>query len=239
MSRLFAVRHGQASFLEENYDKLSSTGEAQSRLLGEYWARRGVRFDCVYTGPRARQVATAVMVRDAYRKAGLPFPEPAVMQEFDEYSGETVLERSLPELVRTDPQVAELYRAFEQAGDLAAKHRTFQRLFEVVIGKWAAEELLVPGVESWADFTVRVQRGLDRLASGNGRGQNVAVFSSGGPVGVTVGRALGLTIENTLRAAWMARNGSYSEFLFSGERFTMSSFNEAPHLDDPALITYR
>jgi hypothetical protein len=38
---------------------------------------------------------------------------------------------------------------------------------------------------------------------------------------------------------WMSRNCSYSEFLFSGERFTLSAFNAFPHLDDPALLTYR
>ncbi len=38
MSSLFLVRHGQASFLERNYDKLSAKGEEQARILGRYWA---------------------------------------------------------------------------------------------------------------------------------------------------------------------------------------------------------
>ena len=37
---MLLVRHGQASWFEENYDRLSSVGEAQSRLLGELWAAR-------------------------------------------------------------------------------------------------------------------------------------------------------------------------------------------------------
>jgi hypothetical protein len=56
---------------------------------------------------------------------------------------------------------------------------------------------------------------------------------------VTLQRALRLSTESTLQAAWMARNGSIHEFLFSGERFTLSSFNASPHLDDPSLLTYR
>jgi len=67
----------------------------------------------------------------------------------------------------------------------------------------------------------------------------VAIFSSGGPIGVALQRALELSPENTLKVAWMARNCSFSEFLFSGERFTLSSFNELPHLDESSLITYR
>ena len=52
-------------------------------------------------------------------------------------------------------------------------------------------------------------------------------------------RALNLSPQDTLRVAWMSRNCSYSEFLFSGDRFTLSTFNAFPHLDDAALLTYR
>ena len=69
MSSLFLVRHGQASFLERNYDKLSPKGEAQSRMLGDYWAGLKLSFDRVYSGPRVRQRETARLVGDAYNRA--------------------------------------------------------------------------------------------------------------------------------------------------------------------------
>ena len=47
MGILFLVRHAQASFLEQNYDKLSALGEAQASHLGEYWARRQIVFNRV------------------------------------------------------------------------------------------------------------------------------------------------------------------------------------------------
>ncbi|MFI5105012.1 MAG: phosphoglycerate mutase family protein, partial [Terriglobales bacterium] len=97
MSRLFLVRHGQASFLERNYDKLSARGEEQSRILGKYWAGLNVRFDRVYSGPRVRQKETARIVGEAYRAAGLPWPEPAVLEAFDEFQAEAVMERCLPQ----------------------------------------------------------------------------------------------------------------------------------------------
>ena len=52
-------------------------------------------------------------------------------------------------------------------------------------------------------------------------------------------RALDLSARNALKTAWMVRNCSYSEFLFSGDRFTLSCFNASPHLDDASLLTYR
>ncbi len=44
------VRHGQASFGQDNYDKLSELGEIQSRKLGEFWVEWDVKIDAVYSG---------------------------------------------------------------------------------------------------------------------------------------------------------------------------------------------
>jgi len=75
------------------------------------------------------------------------------------------------------------------------------------------------------------------LAQGR-RGEQTAIFCSGGPVSVAVGRALNLSAPDILRVAWMLRNSSHSEFLYSGERFTLSALNAVPHVDDAALVTY-
>jgi broad specificity phosphatase PhoE len=239
MSHLYLVRHGQASFLEQNYDKLSATGERQARLLGEYWSHRRLAFQQVYSGPRTRQIETARIVAEVYKDAGLAWPEVQIRPEFDEYNGEWVMEASLPGLAEKNAQVRELQQAFLKASSPSEKHKTFQRVFEVVIGKWVEGEIQVENVESWPEFCARVQRGLSLVCSGNGGGERVAVFSSGGPIGVSVQRALALSPEKTIKVAWMARNCSFTEFLFSRNRFTLSSFNALPHLDDPALLTYR
>ena len=239
MSRLVLVRHAQASFGERDYDKLSAIGQAQARLLGEYWTRHKMAWDLVCTGPRTRQQDTARIVSEAYRRAGLEFPEPQVMPEFDEYQGDAVLERALPGLVARDAEIQRLYEAFESSGSAGSRVRNFQKLFEAVIGRWVEGEIVVDRVESWADFCARVQRGLTGIVAEEGRGLQVAVFSSGGPISVAMQRALELTTRNTLRVAWMVRNCATSEFLASGARFTLSSFNEVPHLDDAALLTYR
>src|SRR5271157_5963143 len=115
MGRLVLIRHGQASFLQENYDKLSELGERQSRLLGEYWVRHQTRFDRSCSGPCVRQKDTAKIVRDAYQQAGLDFPEPSILPEFDEYSGEAVMHHALPGLLQRDLEIRDLHRAFEGA----------------------------------------------------------------------------------------------------------------------------
>jgi len=239
MSRLLLVRHAQASFLEQTYDKLSPLGEIQSRLLGEFWARHQLHFDRICSGPCVRQKDTATIVAAAYRKMNLAFPEILVMPEFDEYQGEAVMDRSLPALVESDREIAVLHSAFQTSKEPQARRKTFQKLFEAVIGKWVDGKIPSNSVEPWSGFASRVSSGLTRLLTGGASGERVALFTSGGPIGLAVQRALDLSAQNALRVSWMAQNSSFSEFLFSSDRFTLSSFNAVPHLDDPSLQTYR
>ncbi len=239
MSRVILVRHAQASFLEPNYDKLCATGEVQARLLGEYWARRGVLFSRAWSGPRVRQVQTGRMVEEAYRRLGREFPEVAVMNEFDEYPAEAVLKLGLPQVLEKSQEVRDLHRAFEQAKDTDERKRSFQQMFEAVIGMWVSGELVVDGVESWQDFCARVDRGIATIVNSTTPAGDSVVFTSGGPIGVAMRRALHLSHADTLQLTWMSRNASFTEFLSSGSRFTLSTFNAHPHLEDESLLTYR
>jgi broad specificity phosphatase PhoE len=239
MGRVFLVRHAQASFLEPDYDKLSPTGEAQARILGEYWARHKVVFDRVCTGPRVRHRGTEKAVREIYAKHSLNLPNSVVFEEFDEFQGDVVLEKSIAHLCETNPHIRDLDDAVRNANSPPQRRRNFQKLFETVVTMWVGGELTVDGVESWEAFTARVNRGLSQFLSAASKSETCAIFTSGGPVAVSVQRALHLSPQHTLQVAWMPRNCSYSEFLFSGERFTLSTFNSFQHLDDPALLTYR
>jgi broad specificity phosphatase PhoE len=94
-------------------------------------------------------------------------------------------------------------------------------------------------VETWLEFCSRVNAGLSRFLSAGGRGERVAIFTSGGPIAVAMQRALDLSAEKALQASWMSQNSSRSEFLYSADLFTLSAFNVHGHLDDPAMMTYR
>jgi broad specificity phosphatase PhoE len=239
MGRLVMVRHAQASFLSQNYDQLSPLGETQARLLGEYWAQRKVAFDRVCTGTAVRHRHTAEIVKEACRTKQLAFPEPMMMADFDEFQGEKVLAESLPQLLESDPAIRELHDAMQMSSNQAEKHTDFQRLFGRVISLWANGNIAAPTAEPWRDFCARVDRGLESFLVNSGKGEAVAIFTSGGPLGVAVRRALHLSTDDTLQVAWMLRNCSFTEFLYSGDRFTLSSFNAFPHLDDDSLLTYR
>ncbi len=239
MGKLFVVRHGQASFFEEDYDQLSPLGIEQSRLLGLHWAAQGLVFDRVYAGPRRRQQETARRVGEELVRAKLPWPEVVELSGLDEYAAEDVLKQALPGLIEQSPEIRELHQSIAESTDRTDHLRRFQRLYEVVIRRWAAGEWELAEIEPWSVFCKRTEAAWQFITDARQGGKRVAAFTSGGPVGAAVSRALGAGRDQTLEVAWMVRNASYSEFLYSGDRFTLSTFNSFPHLPLPSYWTYR
>src|SRR5580698_6099524 len=70
MGTIFVVRHGQAAFGTDHYDRLTETGFTQSRLLGAYFALRNIRFDAVFTGTLQRQTETAQGIFEGHPALG-------------------------------------------------------------------------------------------------------------------------------------------------------------------------
>jgi broad specificity phosphatase PhoE len=162
-----------------------------------------------------------------------------VMSEFDEYQAEAVLRECLPQLLPVNAEIKELRRAYDDSSESGGRRKSFQKLFEAVISKWVAGEVTAAGIESWQDFCLRVERGLAQVVRDTPPAASSVVFTSAGAIAAAMRRALHLSAEDTLRLTWMSRNASVSEFLASGERFTLSAFNAHPHLDGDGLLTYR
>lgn len=236
---LTLVRHGQASYLEENYDRLSPVGELQSKRLGEFWARRGVCFDAVFSGPAQRHRRTAEIVLRTCRLGGLEWPEAEILPQFDEFPGEQVMRVFAPVLRERHPQIKQMGDAFLAANDAAEKRAAMDRLFHEVSRRWVDAEVSSPEVESWNQFTARVGAGIAEIRRRIRPGDRAVVFTSAGPTAVVVSLALGIPARNTLELAFSPNNGSYSEFRLDAGAVTLSTFNSFPHLDEPELLTYR
>ena len=86
MATLYLVRHGQASFAAENYDRLSELGRRQSVWLGEYFAGRGSEFSRVVCGTLERQRETARAILEAMGSVLTAAEHPG----WNEYSGEAL-----------------------------------------------------------------------------------------------------------------------------------------------------
>src|SRR5690606_32698889 len=172
MGAIYLIRHGQASFGQSNYDKLSPTGERQAVRLGEYLNQAGIEFDQVYSGTLERQVRTAELALTAAYPAGLGTREVA----FNEFDHEGVTRAHVVALAENDPLVADF------VANRIDRLRHFQVVFEKVVTRWVSGQHPVEGVESWEEFRDRVWNGLLQVVEQAGRSKNIAVFTSGGPI---------------------------------------------------------
>jgi broad specificity phosphatase PhoE len=238
LAQLILVRHGQATPFEEITDRLSPVGETQSRKLAEFWIRNGTGFDEVHTGSLNRQRRTEELVGEAFAAQGLAWPEAQVTPELNEYDADQVVKHFAPQLAARDPDFRLLVEATECGGG-PDQNRRFQKMFEALMNRWITGELDSPEVESWRGFHDRVRRALRRIMQGGVSGRRVAAFTSGGPIGVAVQIALDAPDRVGLEVNWRVRNCSLTEFVFSGQRLSLDSFNAIPHLDDAVLRTFR
>jgi len=239
MSVLTLVRHGQAAFFSKDYDQLTPLGERQAGLLGEYWARQGLRFDEVYTGPRVRQKRSAEVTGAAVRDGGLGWPEPVVLADLDEFDLAGIVQHIVPEYSRQNAEFAGQVESYRQAAEEHERLRTFQRLFEPLLVHWQGRPAGDARFESWPEFQARVERVVRQIVERGGSGRRVAVFTSGGFIGNVTRRALAAPDRSALELGWRVRNASLTEFIFTANRFNLDSFNAVPHLADPAMWTYR
>lgn len=231
MSSLLLIRHGQASFGAEDYDVLSARGAEQSRALGRHLAASGTRIDAVYVGPRRRHADTARHLAEAAAEAGAPLPAPSAIAELDEFPAIEMLRLWLPKLAASDPALA----AAVAAGDPG---RAALAAFGTVTRAWAAGELEAGEIESFAVFAARVQRGLDAIMAAEGRGRQVLVVTSGGPISIAVRGCLDLGEQATLKVALALANGSTTEIKWRAGETTLFSYNHVHYLPRD-LLTYR
>jgi broad specificity phosphatase PhoE len=234
MGRIIVVRHGQASYGQPDYDRLSDLGVRQCEMLGRYYAARGWRFDRVVVGPRRRHWQSHDAIAGAFRAAAnATWPDPVEDPGLDEYQAFEVMDHYAPG-----------HRDLAVNTDEGRRQYFF--LYRQTMRRWLSgdsPDASPNNVESWRKFRDRVEASVQRLReslANGGAEKTILAVTSGGPMAAAVGYALGLDDLRTMEQSWMVSNGSYSEFLVSRtpdeDRFSVLSFNATPHLD-PELVT--
>ena len=157
------------------------------------------------------------------------WPEMREVPELDEFDAFRVMQVMVPRLIESDPEIRAMNDDFRADPESPEAGRKLQKLFEAVSRLWCSGEFDMPEVESWMQFRTRVQTGVAKIRRMAGSGKNVVAITSGGPISATVAHVLDLTPLIAIELLWLSRNCSFSEFLFSGERYSMHSFNSIPH----------
>lgn len=207
MGTLYLIRHGQASYGEADYDRLSHRGQDQARALGRWLAT--ARLDALYSGPLRRQEQTAALAREAAHASGAEVPTVAPLPELAEYPAFEMLQHLVPRLIAEDRKFAAL--------QTAPTPRLLDEAFHTILSRWAGDEWWVEGVERVSAFVARVRGGLSRVLTTAGPGARIACVTSAGPIGVAVGLTFQIPDARMVRTSIVIRNASITELRFRGQ----------------------
>lgn len=218
MSKIYLVRHGQASFGNEDYDALSDLGHQQAIWLGDHFRSRAIGFSKVFSGTLNRQHQTCDRI---VSRSNAGDTEIGWLSGLNEYSSE------------------ELYASFT-GGDLAHEHqksdrKTYWQTFRKAYESWV-NGTLDTGHQSWEAFCTNIDRALTKATKDSGREENILMTTSAGVIGVIVSRLLGAPPQSAIELNFQVRNTGFCEILHTGKGLKLISFNNIPHLDHPERI---
>ncbi len=233
MGTLYLIRHGQASYGQADYDRLSPRGEQQAHAVGRWLATKGV--SAMFSGPHRRQVQTAAFAIEGAAAAGTTLPAARELLELAEYPAFEMLQHLVPRLVAEDPKF--------EAIKTAPTPRLLDEAFHVILAKWASDEWVVDGVERVSAFVSRVRAGLAHVLASAASGATLACVTSAGPIGVAVGSTFDIPDARMVRTSIVIRNASITELRFrtqdlarhaawKPEQVSLVSFNVTAHLPD-------
>jgi len=237
VSKLYLIRHAQASFLSDDYDNLSDHGHAQSRVLGDYLIKKEIQFDRVYVGPLKRHHQTYQRVKEAYVENGHDIPNPIEIEELREYEGMDSMETVRDLLVLHYPQFKDWFEEM----DKRPNHRTKMKMVVSYLRKWATDTLafdLPEKVQTFAQFRNTAETGLKKIIEDNKKGRTIAAFSSGGCIAAMLAYVVGVKDPGKAMGFNLVMlNTAISEVLFSEGRLSLQTFNTLPHLGDDMITT--
>lgn len=218
---LLLVRHGQASFGSDDYDRLSELGHAQARRLGAWLQSHGRRPARVIGGGMRRHRETWAAMAEAWEGFGDPLPEPEhdpALAEFDHHAVITGFLRDNP----GHPATGML------SGSRRPEPREVLDLLVAAITRWS-QGGAIGGGESWTVFRERAIDALQRIDARAG-GEEVWVVSSGGVISQLVRHALQAPDDTAVRLNLALRNSALTELKAHDGRWHLHSWNEVPHL---------
>ncbi len=231
MTTIYLIRHGQASFGAESYDKLSPNGELQAKLLGQYFNKILKEEPYVVAGSMQRHQQTANLALAEC------FPEASIVTDhaWNEFNHQQVFAQyeprfNEPHLLKADVENETNPRAY------------LAKIFEGAIERWTGGDYHHEYDESWPNFKNRVETALQNLSDelAKTKPRYAVVFTSGGVISVAAGKLLELSANRTFALNWAITNTSMTTLRLVGNEPQLLSLNEHHFIkvEDSQLLTW-
>lgn len=242
MTTILLARHGQASFGQENYDKLSELGIRQAQLLGAHYGATQRRIDAIFSGSLVRQKESAEHFWSYYKDSfaqsdtrlsnhifNMQTPDSSVLPVFNEFNHRDVFIKSNSAFSNPGTIATEIAKAQVPNVRLA-------ELFDEAMQRWHAGDNDSDYIESWTQFNKRAQSGLDTIRTqitqraDLGHDSTVLVFTSGGVIAAISAQLLeqGSQLAYTLNRKLI--NTGVTAITMNKGGIRLLSLNEHSHL---------
>ena len=230
MTTIYLIRHGQASFGAENYDKLSPQGENQAQELGKYFKKLMKEEPYILSGSMQRHQQTARISLDEC----FPTANIHTNSAWNEFNHRQVFEKYDPSF--TNPMVLK-----ESIASAENPEQFLTEVFVKAAKRWTSNEYHDYD-ESWIEFQTRVTGALTELCNelAEKKPKYAVVYTSGGVISFLMGHLLGLSEEKMFNLMWAIANTSISTLRLVGNEPQLLSLNEHHYLKaiDPKLLTW-
>lgn len=224
MATIFLIRHAQASFGTDDYDRLSPTGHKQALVAGEYLHSVANTIDTIYSGTARRHRETAEGIAKTVRTKEGKTPEIKIDLRLNEVDAEGQFKHLVPILKSTDAEIALL------AEEAKKSSRSYQKVLSRVFTHWQDLPADYAHLESWPTFSNRVYSSIKDIALDAGSGANTVVVSSGGSIATITQHALGLPKTGAYPLFEALLNCSITRLLHTRDRISLASFNDYSYL---------
>jgi len=214
MGELFLIRHGQASYGSDDYDRLSDQGRRQAHWLGEYLLERGAIPDRVIIGTQQRHWQTIEALADAMGRSFLV----ELDERWNELDFQELVDAFARQHPETDPQ--------------PDPDKRFFKLMRRALLAWSEDGIEAPLRESWLQMRERVAQALAAVQSAP-QHERVFVVSSSGAIAAALMQIMRFPAQTHVDLYLQARNTGFSELFFNADLLRVTAFNQTPHLDMP------
>lgn len=213
MQRVTLIRHGQASFGAPVYDQLSNLGQQQARLLGQWLQHMSKPIDGLAHGTLQRQRETAEWLKPhlplSNRVWQFSWLDEVDMQQLVNCYGASI----------SQPEGGDDYTRW-----VARVRQVFQL--------W--REQPKAGVESFVEFTERVEQGFTGLRQQCSGCQSLALVTSGGVIALLLLRLTERPLCDLIDVALPLYNTGVTELFWNSGRWQVTTCNQISHLQSSA-----
>lgn len=220
MTTVYLIRHGQASFGQQNYDQLSQHGQMQAQVLGQYLGQIITDTPYVVAGSMQRHLHTAELALEQF-SAPIIHTD-AAWNEFDHQQifAQYNARFADPQLIKQDITAAENPTAF------------MTEIFNAAMRRWMDGKFDHQYSESWLGFNQRIELALTNLSEQllQQQPRHAVVFSSGGVISIVIAKLLQLDWDKTAELIWKISNASMTTLQFVDQKFQLMTMNEYHYL---------